>query len=371
MGEVRERMMDDDRSAPDTHRVAVSDDLEVSAYLEIAGAQAPLIASSQSESKPERPTTRDAIAIIDYGSQYSQLIARRVREAHVYCELLPYDVDEARVRALNPRGFILSGGPASVYAPDAPQLPRFILESGLPILGICYGMQLLAHHLGGQVSPADKREYGHAVIRVADPVPPLFSGLPSEFSVWMSHADSISRMPEGFRPLASTDNAPFAAMARDGLIGIQFHPEVVHTSFGREVLANFLFKVAGCEGSWTPESYVEQTVRGIRDRVGDGQVICALSGGVDSAVAATLVHRAVGDQLTCIFVDNGLLRRQEPERVLETFGRHLRMNVVHVDGAARFLGRLAGVTDPEQKRRIVGDEFIRVFAEEAERLGRI
>jgi GMP synthase (glutamine-hydrolysing) len=371
MAEVQRREVEDDQAAPDTHRVAVSDDLEVSTYLEIAGAHAPLIANPQSSPEPQQPATRDAIAIIDYGSQYSQLIARRVREQHVYCELLPHDVDEARVRGLNPRGFILSGGPMSVYEDGAPQLPRFVLESGRPILGICYGMQLLAHQLGGQVAPADKREYGHAVIRVAEPVPPLFSGLPPEFSVWMSHSDSITRLPDGFHPLASTDNAPFAAMARGNIIGLTFHPEVVHTSFGRDVLANFLFKVAGCEGTWTAESYVEQTVRGIRERVGDGQVICALSGGVDSAVAATLVHRAVGDQLTCIFVDNGLLRRQEPERVLETFGRHLRMNVVHVDGAARFLGRLAGVTDPEQKRRIVGDEFIRVFAEEAERLGRI
>ncbi len=360
-------------TAPETHRLRVSDDIEISTYLEIAEAQSQR-AGAEAEpggGSPQEPATRDAVAILDFGSQYSQLIARRVREQHVYCELLPHDVEEARVRAQNPRAFILSGGPASVYQEHAPQIPRFILESGRPILGICYGMQLLAHQLGGEVQPADRREYGHAVLRVADPVPPLFAGLPSEFSVWMSHGDSISRLPPGFRVLASSDNSPVAAMARDGLVGIQFHPEVVHTSFGREIIRNFLFNVAGCQGTWTAGSYVEETVRSIRERVGSGRVICALSGGVDSAVAAMLVHRAVGDQLTCIFVDNGLLRRQEPERVLDTFRRHLRMNVVHVQAASRFLARLAGVTDPEQKRRIVGDEFIRVFAEEAERLGQI
>ena len=315
---------------------------------------------------------RDAIAILDFGSQYSQLIARRVREQHVYCELLPWNASEERIRALDPKGFILSGGPASVYEPGAPQLPRHVLESGKPILGICYGMQLLAHQLGGAVAPSGKREYGHSVIQVAEDGGPLFDGLQGDLSVWMSHGDSIISVPDGFRPIASSVNSPIAAMANeDGVIGIQFHPEVVHTGFGREMLANFVLRVCGCEPSWTPGSYIERAVEEIADRVGSGRVLCALSGGVDSTVVATLVHRAVGDQLICIFVNNGLLRKGEFERNLETFSRHLRMQVVGVDAADSFLGRLAGVEDPEEKRLIIGDEFIRIFELEARRLGQI
>ncbi len=295
-----------------------------------------------------------------------------MREQHVYCELLPHDVSPERVRALNPRGFILSGGPASVYGEGAPQVPRFVLESGRPILGICYGMQLLAHQLGGEVAPSDKREYGHALLRVAEPSARLFEELPSEFSVWMSHGDTVTSLPPGFRVVAQSDNSPVAAMANErGMIGIQFHPEVVHTAFGKQLIGNFLTEICGCEGNWTAGNYIERTVAEIAERVGDGRVICALSGGVDSAVVATLVHRAVGDQLTCIFVNNGLLRREEYERNLNTFGRHFRMNVIGVDAADTFLGRLNGVEDPEEKRRIIGDEFIRVFEEEAARLGRI
>jgi len=354
--------------------VAVSGDLEVSTYLEIGGARAqgPAPDGQPSPSAPAPPTRRDAIAVLDFGSQYSQLIARRVRECNVYCELLPFDVDEARVRALNPRGFILSGGPASVYEPGAPRLPAFVLRMGLPILGICYGMQLLAHELGGVVAPSAKREYGHAVVSADPPLAPIFEGLPESFPVWMSHGDAITELPPGFRALAHSDNSPLAAMGNDrGWIGLQFHPEVAHTPHGKQLLANFLYKVCGCQPTWTPSSYIDEAVADIRARVGSGRVICALSGGVDSAVTATLVARAVGDQLTCIFVNNGLLRRGEAERSLDAFRRHLRLDVRYVDATDRFLSRLAGVVDPEEKRKIIGDEFIQVFADEARKLGRI
>jgi GMP synthase (glutamine-hydrolysing) len=357
-----------------THRVSTSDDVEVNTYLEIAEAQA-LSAGGQPSSSVGEPvpaTERDTIAVIDFGSQYSQLIARRVREHHVYCELIPHDAPEERVRALRPMGFILSGGPASVYAPDAPLVPRYVLDSGKPILGICYGMQLLAYQLGGEVEPGTKREYGPAVVRVSEPPAAIFRGLPAEFSVWMSHGDVVRRLPPGFCVAATSDNSPSAAMWNgDGVIGIQFHPEVVHTSFGSQLLGNFLTDVCGCTGNWTTASFVDQAIDTIRRQVGTGRVICALSGGVDSAVVAALANRAVGDQLTCIFVDNGLLRRGEPQRVVDTFEKHLGMRLVHVDAADSFLGRLAGVVDPEEKRRIVGDEFIRIFAQEARKLGHI
>jgi GMP synthase (glutamine-hydrolysing) len=357
-----------------SHRVSTSDDVEVSTYLEIAEAQTATQASPGPRTADGRQLTaeRDCIAVIDFGSQYSQLIARRVREHHVYCELIPHDAPEERVRALAPKGFILSGGPASVYAPDAPLVPRYVLDSGKPILGICYGMQLLAYQLGGEVEPGTKREYGPAVVRVSDPPAAIFRGLPPEFSVWMSHGDVVRKMPPGFCSAATSGNSPTAAMWNgDGIIGIQFHPEVVHTSFGSQLVANFLHDVCGCTGNWTTASFVEQAVDEIRRQVGTGRVICALSGGVDSAVVAALAHRAVGDQLTCIFVDNGLLRRGEPQRVVDTFERHLGMKLVHVDAIDSFLGALAGVTDPEEKRKIVGAEFIRIFAQEARTLGRI
>jgi GMP synthase (glutamine-hydrolysing) len=363
-------------TAEESHRVAVSGDLEVGTYLEIAEAAT----QKEGRSTPEGGTLpphsgiqeRERVAILDFGSQYSQLIARRVREAHVYCELLPHDIDEARIRALSPRGFILSGGPASVYDDRAPKIPAFVLESGLPILGICYGMQLLAHQLGGAVAPSSKREYGHAVLRTGGDESGIFGGLPDSFPVWMSHGDTINRLPEGFSMAAYSDNSPIAAMAdRQGRIGIQFHPEVVHTPLGREILKNFLYKVCGCTGNWTSGSYVEQAVGDIRAQIGSGRVICALSGGVDSAVAATLIHRAVGDQLTCIFVDNGLLRRGEAERTVATFEKHMKVDLRVVDAADRFLGHLNGVIDPEEKRKIIGNEFIRVFAEEARKLGKI
>ena len=304
------------------------------------------------------------------------LIARRVRECSVYSELVSFDAPEADVRALNPAGFILSGGPASVYDEGAPHVPNWVFESGLPILGICYGLQLLAYQLGGRVEPSGHREYGHAILhlnREAGPteVSPshLFAGLDSSVPVWMSHGDRITEPPPGFRVLASSDSSPIAAIGNGrGYIGIQFHPEVVHTRDGKTILENFLFKVCGCRGDWSAANFVDDAVERIRAQVGSGRVICALSGGVDSAVTAALIHKAIGDQLTCVFVDNGLLRKEEPERVVETFRRHLAINLVHVDAADRFVANLAGITDPEQKRKIVGETFIRIFEEEAERL---
>jgi GMP synthase (glutamine-hydrolysing) len=315
--------------------------------------------------------SRDAVAVIDFGSQYSQLIARRVREHHVYCELIPHDAAPERIQALNPRGFILSGGPASVYAPDAPLLSPSILASGKPILGICYGMQVLAHQLGGEVEPGHKREYGPAVVRVVnDPPAAIFRGLPPEFSVWMSHGDVVRHLPPGFKAAATSDNSPSAAMWNgNGVIGLQFHPEVVHTSHGSQLLGNFLTEVCGLTGNWTTASFVDQAIDEIRAQVGAGRVLCALSGGVDSAVVAALVDRAVGDQLVCMFVDNGLLRGGEPERVVAAFRRNLGERLIHVDAVDHFLGALAGVTDPEEKRKIIGAEFIHIFAREARKLG--
>jgi len=314
---------------------------------------------------------KETIVVLDFGSQYSQNIARRVREAHVYCELLPHDVSAAVVEKIHPRGFILSGGPASVYSPGAPRIPEFVLTSGLPILGICYGMQALAHQLGGKVAGSHRREYGFARLRVVRDGR-LLQELPPEPQVWMSHGDQIVRLPPGFAALASTGNSPVAAMgdARRKIYGLQFHPEVVHTPCGDQIIRNFLFHVCGLRGNWTPDSFIEEAVEDIRQKVGEGRVLCALSGGVDSAVAATLVARAVGDQLTCVFVDHGLLRQGEAERSLELFDRYLGAEVIPVDAQERFLARLRGVADPEEKRRVIGEEFIRVFEETAAGLGR-
>jgi len=314
----------------------------------------------------------EAVAILDFGSQYTQLIARRVREARVYCELIPWDAPYAQVKRLDPRGFILSGGPASVYEEGAPRLPHYVLKSGLPVLGICYGMQLLAHTLGGRVAPAGEREYGPAELSVLALSSPLFVGLPFSMKVWMSHGDRVEELPPEFIALASTSNSPIAAMGdeRRKVYGLQFHPEVAHTPYGKDIIRNFLYNICGCQGTWTPASFVQESVARIRDQVGDGLVLCALSGGVDSTVTATLVGRAVGDQLTCIFVDHGFLRQGEVKRNLELFERYLEAKVVFVDASQRFLSALKGVTDPEQKRRVIGEEFIRVFEEEARKLGR-
>ena len=326
----------------------------------IRTAATPEHAAPEAEPAERLPMSTDAVVVLDFGSQYSQLIARRVREASVYCELLPHDASWSDVAPLRPRGVILSGGPASVYEPGAPQLPAWVLESDLPVLGICYGMQLLAHALGGAVEPAAEREYGPATIEVFEPHP-IFAGLPERLDVWMSHGDRIARLPEGFAPLARSGNSPYAAMARGNLIGLQFHPEVAHTPLGRVILRNFLYDVCGCAGNWTAESFIESSIAAIRERVGNDRVLLALSGGVDSSVAAALIHRAIGDQLTPVFVDTGLLREGEPETIKEVFGRHFKMPLVAIDAGERFLARLRGVVDPEEKRRIIGDEFVRVF----------
>ncbi len=314
-----------------------------------------------------------AISILDFGSQYTQLIARRVREAHVYCEIFPWDAPAEDVLALEPKGFILSGGPASVYAPEAPYLLDYVLEQGKPVLGICYGMQLLVHALGGHVARAERREYGPAEIEFVGPDSPLFGSLRStvrRLKVWMSHGDCIEKTPPGFDVLARSGSSPVAAMGdlERGLYGIQFHSEVVHTDHGEEILRGFAVEVCGCAPDWTPAAFIEQAVASIREQAGDGQVVCGLSGGIDSAVAATLVHRAVGDQLTCIFVNQGFMRKGEPEQVVRMFCDR-GMRLVAVDATEDFVSALAGVTDPEQKRRIIGERFIRIFEQEAAKLG--
>ncbi|MFN2484451.1 MAG: glutamine-hydrolyzing GMP synthase [Candidatus Limnocylindria bacterium] len=311
------------------------------------------------------------MVVLDFGSQYAQLIARRIRELHVYSELLPHDTPWAEIERRRPRAVILSGGPSSVYDDGAPRPDPRIWQAGIPVLGICYGMHLMAHELGGRVAPAERREYGPAVIGIGE-AGRILEGLGPSTAVWMSHGDNVLEPPPGFRGIASSETNPYAAMSNgDGFIGLSFHPEVAHTPAGREILRNFVLGIAGARADWTPSSFVARAIADIRGTVGSGRVICALSGGVDSAVAATLVHRAVGDQLTCIYVDHGLMRKRESELLRETFTGHYRMRLHMVDARDRFLRRLRGVTDPEEKRRIIGDEFIRVFEEEAARLGAI
>ncbi len=313
---------------------------------------------------------REIIVILDYGSQYTQLIARRVRELQIYAEILPWNVPASRLLDLKPRGLILSGGPNSVYDEGAPGLGPMVFEAQVPVLGICYGMQLLAHALGGGVMPGTLREYGPGRIALAQDAGALFAGLPDELDVWMSHGDAVKSLPAGFQALAYSEGGVLAAMAdpERRYYGLQFHPEVSHTPQGIEILWRFLFEICGCRGGWTPESFVEATTLRIREQVGAGGVVCGLSGGVDSAVTAALVHRAVGDQLTSIFVDTGMLRRGEVNEVEDAFREALGMQLVRVDAGPRFLAALQGVTDPESKRRIIGEQFIRVFEEEAARL---
>ena len=313
----------------------------------------------------------EKILILDFGSQYTQLIARRLRELGVYCEIHPCTMPAQAMRAFAPRGVVLSGGPASVLAEGSPRADRTVFELGAPVLGICYGLQLFAHELGGRVDQAAHREYGPATIETRGGSR-LFEGLPGSLDVWMSHGDRVEALPPGFEPIAETASSPFAAVEdrRRRFYGVQFHPEVVHTPRGKEILRNFAFGICGCTGSWSMRAYAEVAVDQIRAQVKDGHAICALSGGVDSAVAALLVHRAIGDRLRCIFVDNGVLRAGEREQVEEVFGRMFHLPLVTVDARARFLGKLAGVTDPEQKRKLIGREFIAVFEEEVERLAR-
>ncbi|MFL5835206.1 MAG: glutamine-hydrolyzing GMP synthase [Solirubrobacteraceae bacterium] len=307
--------------------------------------------------------------VLDYGGQYSQLIARRVRELGVFSELLPHHVALEEVERRRPRGLILSGGPASVYADGAPKLDKRVLELGIPVLGICYGMQLVAVELGGRVEGAEVGEFGRSELTVNEPGR-LLAGLPREQTCWMSHRDTVFGPPPGFTPLAASTQSPVAAFesVEKGIYGIQFHPEVVHTPYGNAVLERFLGDVCGCERTWSATSIIDEQIERIRARVGDANVICGLSGGVDSSVAAMLVHRAIGDQLTCVFVDHGLMRKNEGEQVIAAFRDRFRVPLVAVDASDRFLGRLAGVSDPETKRKIIGEEFIRVFEEEAARI---
>ncbi len=312
---------------------------------------------------------KGSILILDFGSQYTQLIARRIREQHVYCEIHPYDFPMERIRRLDPAGIVLSGGPASIYDPDAPQGDPALLDGGRPVLGICYGMQWIGHACGGKVVPAEDREYGPAEIRIEEEGD-LLHGLGEDqrrLKVWMSHGDRMEEPPPGFRRLARSKGAPVAACEDRArrIYGLQFHPEVHHTPQGGEILRNFLFRICGCAPSWTMHSFVEQAVRSLRARVREGSVICALSGGVDSSVVAVLLHRAVGERLHCIFVNNGLLREGEAERVREVFEGHFKIPLSYVDASDRFLARLKGVEHPEEKRRIIGREFIRVFEEKA------
>ncbi len=322
---------------------------------------------------PAAPPETDRVLILDFGSQVTQLIARRVRESGVYCEIWPFSADPARIRAFAPAAIILSGGPASVTEPDSPRAPAEVFETGVPVLGICYGQQTMCVQLGGAVEASDQREFGRATVAVIDPCP-LFRDIWSPGAheqVWMSHGDRVTALPAGFRAVAVSEGAPFAAIADDRrrFYGLQFHPEVMHTPHGAQLLRNFTHGVAGLAGTWTMAGFRTAEIARIREQVGDGRVICGLSGGVDSAVAAVLIHAAIGDQLTCIFVDHGLLRAGEAEQVVRTFRDRFNIRLVHRDAADLFLGELAGVTDPETKRKTIGRLFVDVFEQEAAKLG--
>ncbi|WP_315538588.1 glutamine-hydrolyzing GMP synthase [Eikenella corrodens] len=316
-------------------------------------------------------TSPDKILILDFGSQVTQLIARRVREAHVYCELHPYDMPLADIKAFNPKGIILSGGPNSVYDSEY-QADTGLFDLGVPVLGICYGMQFMAHHLGGEVQAGNQREFGYAQVQTQDSA--LTSGIqdgaPNTLDVWMSHGDKVCRLPENFHTIGSTPSCPIAMMenAERRFYGIQFHPEVTHTKQGRALINRFVLDICGAQPSWTMPNYIDEAVAKIREQVGSDEVILGLSGGVDSSVAAALIHRAIGDQLTCVFVDHGLLRLNEAENVMKMFADNLGVRVIHVDASEQFMAKLAGVTDPEQKRKIIGAEFIEVFDAEEKKL---
>jgi GMP synthase (glutamine-hydrolysing) len=325
--------------------------------------------------EPQLPASpaeaQETIVVIDFGSQYSRLIARRIREAGVYCEIHAHDTPWRRLQSLKPKGFVLSGGPASAYEEGAPRCAPEIFASDIPVLGICYGMQVMALEMGGSVAPASHREYGPAALNVIERSG-IFHSVEDGSRVWMSHGDRVESIPDGFHALARTNNSSFAAIGNDhGAIGLQFHPEVVHTAEGQRIITNFVRSICGCSGTWTPAAFVEEAVESVRAQVGEGRVLCGLSGGVDSAVAATLIARAIGDRLSCVFVDNGLLRKGEAESLISVFEEHIPARFVHVDATDRFLARLGGVEDPEEKRRIIGDEFIRVFESEAHRLGHV
>jgi GMP synthase (glutamine-hydrolysing) len=329
------------------------------------------VAAGAGRARPDGDRSRatEEVVVLDFGGQYSQLIARRVRECGVFSELLPHHVGLEEVRRRRPKGVILSGGPASVYADDAPALDPELLELGIPVLGICYGMQLLALALGGRIEGAEVGEFGRSQLTVAQ-AGKLLAGTPAEQTCWMSHRDTVFAPPPGFSALAASTASPVAAFesVERGVYGIQFHPEVVHTPYGNQVLTNFLADVCGCERTWSAASVIEDQIERVRAQVGDGRAICGLSGGVDSSVAALLVHRAIGDRLTCVFVDHGFMRKDESDQVVSTFRDNFQIPLIAVDASERFLARLAGVTDPEEKRKRIGTEFIRVFEEEAGRL---
>jgi GMP synthase (glutamine-hydrolysing) len=307
------------------------------------------------------------IVILDFGSQYTQVIARRIRELQVFSEILPHTTRASDLKG-KVKGIILSGGPASVYAPKAPKLDPAIFDLGVPVLGICYGMQLMAHHLGGKVTKGTKREYGHGILR-NNASCPLFSKLPRSLKVWNSHGDKLTRFPRGFKSVARTENSEYAAIEhkQKKLFGLQFHPEVHHTPLGKEIIANFVYRVCGCDRSWTMRSFIEASCEEIRQKVGKGKVVLGLSGGVDSSVAAALIHKAIGDQLTCVFVNNGLLRKNEADAVRQLFGRNFKIRIKYVDATERFMQKLRGVIDPEKKRKVIGSEFVRVFEDTAKK----
>jgi GMP synthase (glutamine-hydrolysing) len=327
-------------------------------------------AATSTAAAESRPAAMDEVLVLDFGGQYSQLIARRVRECGVFAELLPHDVPLEDVERRRPKALILSGGPASVYADGAPKLRRELLELGIPVLGICYGMQAMVLELGGRVQGAEVGEFGRSALTVAEHGR-LLADTPAEQSCWMSHRDTVFEPPPGFTALASSSESPVAAIedAKRGLYGIQFHPEVVHTPYGTTILETFLRDIAGCEMSWSAASVIDEQVACIREQVGESKVICGLSGGVDSSVAALLTYKAVGDQLTCVFVDHGLMRKNEGNQVVAAFRDQFKVPLIAVDAEQRFLDRLAGVTEPERKRKIIGEEFIRVFEEQASKLG--
>lgn len=315
--------------------------------------------------------SHDTIVVLDYGSQYSQLIARRVRESNVFCELFSWRTSAEQILALNPKGIILSGGPESVYAAGAPTLPTYVLESGVPVLGICYGMQLLTHALGGKVAGSEEKEFGRAQVEIKDKTSPLFNDIEeSEIEVWMSHGDKVEQLPTGFESIAATRNAPFAAAANraKNLYCVQFHPEVIHTPKGSQILGNFVLNVCRVKADWTAENFIQEQIAAIRAQVGDGRVLLGLSGGVDSAVAGALIHKAIGDQLVSVFIDHGMLRLGEAEQVVETFEKQRGMNMIAVNAIEEYLDDLAGISNPEEKRKIIGNKFVRIFEREANKL---
>ncbi|MEM2873514.1 MAG: glutamine-hydrolyzing GMP synthase [Nitrososphaerales archaeon] len=314
--------------------------------------------------------TEDRIAILDFGSQYTHLIARRIREFEVKSEIFPFDVSAKKLVSIRPKGIILSGGPASVYEKDAPLCDRKIFDLGIPILGICYGMQAIAHALGGSVKQGEKREYGKTELIIEDKSD-LFQGFSDKIIVWMSHGDYVDMLPKGFDVIANSENCPTAAIRNKDkkIFGLQFHPEVVHTERGIDILKNFVFNLCECKPVWKMESFIEKTISEIKDKVGNEKVLCALSGGVDSSTTAVLIHKAIGENLTCVFVDHGLLRKDEAQQIVKTFRDNYKMKLVYVDASDKFLSRLKGIIDPEEKRKIVGEEFIKVFTEEGKKLG--